>query len=232
MSNKMLLTSSCMIFFHNSWLTSCKAMALCPVTSRHMIMCSSRITWNVERMGLLSSTLTNTHMKCGSTWLGAYISHSTWCHQQWKLIIDGYVRTTCRQDVGVEMQPDCSELTLQLLQLHQSFVCVFLRFLQVTCLHRVHHRDLDVLTKRKKEKTCWASVTQQTYIKPFYRVSFHQHLTRYTSTHICSLGSQWKRAAGLVGRISSSWRVEMVWIHCCSCFRHGFTLFTLKKTHT
>lgn len=153
MSNKMLLTSSCMIFFHNSWLTSCKAMALCPVTSRHMIMCSSRITWNVERMGLLSSTLTNTHMKCGSTWLGAYISHSTWCHQQWKLIIDGYVRTTCRQDVGVEMQPDCSELTLQLLQLHQSFVCVFLRFLQVTCLHRVHHRDLDVLTKRKKEKT-------------------------------------------------------------------------------
>lgn len=43
---------------------------------------------------------------------------------------------------------------------------------------------------------------------------------------MCSLGSQWKRSAGLLGRISSSWSVEIVWMHCCSCFRHGFTLFT------
>ena len=38
--------------------TSCKAVALCPVTSRHMMMCSRRMTWNVGRMGLLSSTVT------------------------------------------------------------------------------------------------------------------------------------------------------------------------------
>lgn len=54
---------------------------------------------------------------------------------------------------------------------------------------------------------------------------------------MCSFGSQWKRSAELLGRISSSWRVEMVWIHCWSCFRHGFTLFTCANinafnTHT
>lgn len=53
-------------------------------------------------------------------------------------------------------------------------------------------------------------------------------ITKYTRTHMCSFGSQWNRSAGLLGRISSSWSVEMVWIHCCSCFRHGFTLFTWK----
>lgn len=47
---------------------------------------------------------------------------------------------------------------------------------------------------------------------------------------MCSLGNQWKRSAGLVGRISSSWSVDIVWIHCCSCFRHGFTLFTCGCT--
>lgn len=36
--------------------TSCSAVALCPVTSRHMMMCSSRITWKEDRMGLQSST--------------------------------------------------------------------------------------------------------------------------------------------------------------------------------
>lgn len=45
---------------------------------------------------------------------------------------------------------------------------------------------------------------------------------------MCSLGSQWKRSAGLLGRISSSCSVEMVWMHCCSCFKHGFTLFTWR----
>lgn len=47
---------------------------------------------------------------------------------------------------------------------------------------------------------------------------------------MCSLGSQWKRSAGLLGRISSSWSVEIVWMHCCSCFRHGLTLFTWEHT--
>lgn len=37
-------------------LTSCSAVALCPVTSLHMMMCSSRITWKEDRMGLQSST--------------------------------------------------------------------------------------------------------------------------------------------------------------------------------
>lgn len=45
---------------YSRWRTSCKAVALCPVTSRHMMICSSSMTWNVDRMGLLSSTL-NTH---------------------------------------------------------------------------------------------------------------------------------------------------------------------------
>ena len=53
---------------YSRWRTSCKAVALCPVTSRHMMICSSRMTWNVDRMGLLSSTL-NTHgqIRVGST---------------------------------------------------------------------------------------------------------------------------------------------------------------------
>lgn len=37
-------------------LTSCSAIALWPVTRRHMMMCSSRMTWNDERMGLQSNT--------------------------------------------------------------------------------------------------------------------------------------------------------------------------------
>lgn len=49
---------------------------------------------------------------------------------------------------------------------------------------------------------------------------------------MCSLGSQWKRSAGLLGRISSSCSVDMVWMHCWSCFRHGFTLFTCKRWFT
>lgn len=36
--------------------TSCSAVALWPVTRRHMMMCSSRITWKDDRMGLQSST--------------------------------------------------------------------------------------------------------------------------------------------------------------------------------
>lgn len=53
---------------YSRWRTSCKAVALCPVTSRHMMICSSSMTWNVDRMGLLSSTL-NTHgrIRVGST---------------------------------------------------------------------------------------------------------------------------------------------------------------------
>lgn len=39
-----------------SGLTSCSAVALCPVTSLHIMMCSSRITWKEDRMGLQSST--------------------------------------------------------------------------------------------------------------------------------------------------------------------------------
>lgn len=38
--------------------TSCSAVALWPVTSLHMMMCSSRMTWKVERMGLQSNTET------------------------------------------------------------------------------------------------------------------------------------------------------------------------------
>lgn len=55
-------------------LTSCKAVALCPVTSLHMMICSSRMTWNVDRMGLLSSTL-NRWIRVGSTSLS---SLGTW----------------------------------------------------------------------------------------------------------------------------------------------------------
>lgn len=36
--------------------TSCNAVALWPVTSLHMIICSSRMTWKVERIGLQSNT--------------------------------------------------------------------------------------------------------------------------------------------------------------------------------
>lgn len=37
-------------------LTSCSAVALCPVTSLHIMMCSSRITWKEDKIGLQSST--------------------------------------------------------------------------------------------------------------------------------------------------------------------------------
>lgn len=40
----------------HSYITSCRAVALCPVTSLHMMMCSNKITWNEDRMGLQSST--------------------------------------------------------------------------------------------------------------------------------------------------------------------------------
>lgn len=36
--------------------TSCNAVALWPVTSLHMIICSSRMTWKVDRIGLQSNT--------------------------------------------------------------------------------------------------------------------------------------------------------------------------------
>lgn len=37
--------------------TSCSAVALWPVTSRHMMMCSKRMTWKDDRIGLQSSTV-------------------------------------------------------------------------------------------------------------------------------------------------------------------------------
>lgn len=42
----------------------------------------------------------------------------------------------------VEPDPALESLTLELLQLHEGFVCVLLRFLQVASLHGVHHGHL------------------------------------------------------------------------------------------
>lgn len=54
--------------------TSCKAVALWPVTSRHIIICSSRMTWKVERMGLQSNTenkkMLTIYQKCPSCLAG------------------------------------------------------------------------------------------------------------------------------------------------------------------
>lgn len=44
----------------NPVFTSCSAVALCPVTRRHMMMCSNKITWNDDRIGLQSSTAKGT----------------------------------------------------------------------------------------------------------------------------------------------------------------------------
>lgn len=103
--------------------TSWRAVALCPVTSRHMMMCSRRITWKEERMGLESST--GRQKKRNKS-----------------------VKRKCTEHIqtGRSLRSLLGTLTLQFLQLHESFVRVFLCFLQIPSLHGMH----DCHLKQKK----------------------------------------------------------------------------------